>query len=282
MPTLTWNDIDNELNALLASWADEPVPTKPEEFEHLSSIELAQMCDHLGISNHGTHQQLCWRLADAENGCLSPTLLVANNPNPKVVLAPTNTAQTCQAEPKPEPTKGSSYRGAYGHKPASEYAPAPVTLVNGVDLSLCSYRDLQAKCKLEGLKANGSREVLIERLLNPTEADKLAAKKPKKSTKNGKCKQVQAPTAAPTSTTAEALTYRQAQRLVSWANDNVVWNKPCKNSGWDNIRTNLLDLVTTDHFTNLMADKAQVKELAIHLQVPATQLNALITATITA
>ena len=230
----------------------EPEPAKPEDFAHLSRMTLLDMCRHLHIAveKPGTSwcqptEELRLRLAQHENGTLHPSKL--SNSHPKVVEAM-----------KP-PT---AYKPAYAFPPADKHVPTTQATADREALERKSYRELQAIAKQLGVKANGSKDSIIDRICDPTNPEnalKPTGKKGKKErAKNGKCVTVQP---AQTATANTTFTYRQAQTFIKWAKENVTWEAPARNSGWDNIKTNAKSLLTNSHFQKLVTQKAVLKEL---------------------
>ena len=241
-------DLEQLRDALPAE--PEPTPAEPEDFEHLDRMTLLDMCHHLHIATDRPNsswslpnEELRLRLSQHENGTLHPSKLTDRHP--KVVEAM-----------KPPTT----YKPAYAHAPANQHVPANQREM----LERKGYRDLQAIAKQLGVKANGSKDTLIDRICDPTNPEnqpKPTGKKGKKTraaNKNGKCVTVQAAT-KPAPTTS--FTYKQAQRFVKWAKDNVNWDAPAKNCGWDNIRTNAASLMDSSHFQRLVQKKDVLKEL---------------------
>ena len=232
----------------------EPTPATPaaaEDFDHLDRMTLLDMCNYLHISTDKPNsswslpnEELRIRLAQHENGCLHPSKRTDRHPKVVANMAP--------------PTE---YKPAYAHEPATTHVPADQAEI----LSRKSYRDLQAIAKQLGVKANGSKDTLIDRICDPTNPENMlkpTGKKGKKARaeRNGKCVTVQAAT-KPAPTTTTAFTYRQAQQFIKWSKDNVNWDAPAKNCGWDNIRTNAASLMDSSHFQRLVQKKDVLKEL---------------------
>ena len=246
-------DLEQLRDALPAEPEPAPAtPATPADFSHLDRMTLLDMCNYLHISTDKPNsswslpnEELCKRLAQHENGCLHPSKLTDRHP--KVVEAM-----------KPPTT----YKPAYAFEPATTHVPANQREI----LERKTYRELQAVAKAAGVKANGSKEDIIERICDPTNPENMLkptgkkGKKTRAANKNGKCVTVQAAT-KPAPTAAPSFTYKQAQRFVKWAKENVNWDAPAKNSGWDNIRTNAKSLLTNSHFQRLVQKKDVLKEL---------------------
>lgn len=122
-----------------------------------------------------------------------------------------------------------------------------------------SYNELRAVMKELGLKASGSWIVLRERLERArtntlVESDRKKVK-PERKPRTKKEK-------APKRTSKEGLDYRQSQRLVKWAKENLVgYVAPCKNTGWDNVLENIDAIYNCSHFWNLAnGDNQAAKE----------------------
>ena len=238
----------------------EPTPATPADFSHLDRMTLLDMCHHLHISTDKPNsswslpnEELCKRLAQHENGCLHPSKLTDRHPKVVANMAP--------------PTE---YKPAYAHAPANQHVPANQREM----LERKGYRDLQAIAKQLGVKANGSKDTLIDRICDPTNPENMLkptgkkGKKARAERKNGKCVTT-VPATKPAPTTS--FTYKQAQRFVKWAKDNVNWDAPAKNSGWDNIRTNAKSLMANSHFQRLVQKRDVLKELCeLFTMEPAT------------
>ena len=249
-------DLEQMRDALPAEPEPEPTPAEPEDFAHLNRMTLLDMCHHLHIATDRPNsswslpnEELCKRLAQHENGCLHPSKLTDRHPKVVANMAPPTT-----------------YKPAYAFEPAVQHVPITQAAVDRETLERKGYRDLQAIAKQLGVKANGSKEDIIDRICDPTNPENQpkptgkAGKKARAANKNGKCVTVQAAT-KPAPTTSNTFTYRQAQRFISWAKDNVTWTAPAKNCGWDNIRTNAASLMANAHFQRLVQKKDVLKEL---------------------
>ena len=247
-------DLEQLRDALPAE--PEPTPAEPEDFAHLNRMTLLDMCHHLHIATDRPNsswslpnEELCKRLAQHENGTLHPSKLTDRHPKVVANMAPPTT-----------------YKPAYAFEPAVQHVPITQAAVDRETLERKGYRDLQAIAKQLGVKANGSKDTLIDRICDPTNPEnqpKPTGKKGKKTraaNKNGKCVTVQAAT-KPAPTTTTAFTYRQAQQFIKWSKDNVNWDAPAKNCGWDNIRTNAKSLMANSHFQRLVQKKDVLKEL---------------------
>lgn len=160
----------------------------------------------------------------------------------------------------------------------NEHVPAPNTLKHSIepgrDMARMTYRELQQACAKVNLKANGSREALLERLeahvMGTATPDMYKKAKAKKGTKKGKV-EVKNPSAVAQEKrdTASTLTYRQAQRLVKYGSENVVgFEKAHKNAGWDNVKANLELLLNCDHFKKLQTNTDVVNEISSLMDTP--------------
>jgi hypothetical protein len=80
------------------------------------------------------------------------------------------------------------------------------------------------------------------------------------------------------------LSYRQAQKFVTWCRENVARAKevPGKNSGWGSVRLLMVGITGTLQYAALFKGNNKLtNELAAHLGVPANDLHTMIANTAT-
>lgn len=92
----------------------------------------------------------------------------------------------------------------------------------------------------------------IDALLQRRHAATNKTAKPHKASAPKPAKREVVATVTHLSSYAAQGSYRQSQALIKWARENVSgYVTPCKNAGWENIRTNIDALMQNKHFLTL-------------------------------
>lgn len=155
-----------------------------------------------------------------------------------------------------------------------------------------TYRDLQRLAKSWGLRANGDIDTLRIRVwrsefapyeLNdsdivgsydsePVELESLRkdatpverSVKPSKPERKVKASRVQP------KRDVCGMSYREAQRFVSWAKDNVVgYVAPQRNTGWDNVAENVMAVLDNEHFNTVKKTRKSVRNFLLSVNFTA-------------
>jgi hypothetical protein len=172
-------------------------------------------------------------LSDSDNSTLKPTV--------KHVAHPVN-ARRDMTQPLPVHNERQIVAGMKADSKAVDTAKlndvAPTKIKQTVS-------DLKAILKGFGLKVSGKKAELLARLERHATGTLLDGDKPRHRAASVKGKRH--------AHTCNGMTYRQAQRFVKFAKENLVgYEAPCKNCGWDNIEQNIEAILDNEHFWALM------------------------------